>query len=132
MPSPTLPKTAKNSHSQKRDRGNTSPRQQLDLFNKKPSVRKQSAKSVHSAEPLQTPAIAAKLAPASWHRSKRDRYWIFIDCLGGQYGGLFYRPEVDYILAHFKGRIGLIERSEFDPVAEQAVSIFTKRVGVAA
>ena len=124
MHSPTLPKTKRNSQRSKRDRGNTSSRQQLDLFSKEPSVRKQSAKTNHSA-------LSPRLAPASWHRSKCDRYWIIFNHIGGQYGGLFYRPEVDYILAHFRERTGLIERDEFDPIAEDAVAAFTGRMGVA-
>ena len=75
----------------------------------------------------QKPAISAKLAPNSHHHSKCDRYWICCNHVDKQFGGLYYRAEIDYILKHFAGRTGLIEPREFDPVAERAVAISTGR-----
>ncbi len=72
-------------------------------------------------------SINAKLAPASHHRGKTDRYWIICNHVDKQFGGLFYKTEVDYISAYFEGRTGLIEPREFEPVAEQAINCFTNR-----
>lgn len=67
------------------------------------------------------PAISAKLAPGSHHRSKCDRYWLCCNYVDKPFGGLYYRAEIDYILAHFRGRTGLIEPREFGIVAERAI-----------
>ena len=99
MRSSTLSKTKLNSHSLKRDRGNTSPRQKLNLLSPEPSGLKQSSKSTFTTEALLAQAITT--------------------------------AEVDYVLAYFSGRVGLIERSEFDPIAERAVARFTNRRGAA-
>ena len=69
-------------------------------------------------------ALRVKPAPSSWHQSKAERYWIFCNYIGKQFGGLYYQPEVDYITARFAGRTGLIEPREFDVVAEAAVNWF--------
>ena len=90
-------------------------RRQLDLF----TAHQRKATPISDRA-----ALRVKPAPSSWHQSKAERYWIFCNYLDKQFGGLFYRAEVDYITEHFKGRTGLIEPREFDIVAEAAVSWF--------
>lgn len=130
MPSLTLLKTKRNSQHQKRDCSNNSSRQQLDLFSKEPSAHKQSVKPVRATAPP-AQAITEKLAPASHYHSAVDRYWGI--CLPGkeQYGGLFYRAEIDCILAHFSKQTRPIELDKLGQVAARAVAIFTGQMRVA-
>lgn len=76
------------------------------------------------------PPITAKLAPASHRSSREDRYWLMCNHVGKQFGGLYYRDEVDSVLAHFRGRSRLIEPHEFEIAAARAIQQRNQQIGV--
>lgn len=124
MYSPTLPKTGKNSQQLKRDRVKSSSKDQLNLFICEPSPRRRLAVQERLA-------LSAKLATASHHRANAARYWLIYNHVRRSFRPLFYRPEVDYILGHFKGRAELIKATRFGQIAERAVTYFMNRGVVA-
>ena len=60
-------------------------------------------------EGAQKPTLTAKLEPGSHHHLEGDRYRLHWDHVKKRSGKLFYQHKVSHILAHFRGRSGLID-----------------------
>jgi hypothetical protein len=116
----TLPKITKNSQRLERDRSNSSPRQQLNLFTREPSPRRLSTKA-YSAHTL--PLEATYATPSACKGSGGHNWWN-LRCGHNQkmFGGLYSAGERDQILRHFKGRREKIEPIEFGIVAERIIA----------
>ena len=66
-------------------------------------------------------AITVQTAPRSHHGGKVPRYWLFNG--GVQFPILFFRDEVDYLLAAFGNRRGSVNASVFSDAVDDAIAL---------
>ena len=66
-------------------------------------------------------AITVKTAPRSHHGGKVPRYWLFNG--GVQFPILFFKDEVDYLLAAFGNRRGSVNASVFSDAVDDAIAL---------
>ena len=114
-----------NKHS-KRDRANSRPKLQRGSWRKGAEVQ---LELIPTEQPqkkakgeLKPPrAITVQTAPRSHHGGKERRYWLFNG--GVQFPILFFRDEVDYLLAAFGNRRGSVNASVFSDAVDDAIAL---------